>query len=767
MNKVYVKYNPYIVKTEFIFDGRSVGKLSNFYDKQENVRLQEWIEPIGKWKGFFQELYEYFNSSEKLEIEFKGTKLDFQDLKYAYEKYGKEIFDGVDFKHIESNNQENRLEILKKQFKKIQRGPVKELQDEKIRVAFQKALSSEFDIVVVAPMSSGKSTLINAILGSNLLPEANKATTATITRIKDVDGKKEFYVNCKDKEGHTICADEKATLEVITNLNEMADRKKNIDVIKICGDIKTIPSDKVNTVFVDTPGGNNSQDGVHKEIMKYAIRDENKGMILFVFNFTQLGTDDCDTILEIAAEAMKNARTGKQSRDRFIFVCNKMDAQDPEKEPQEKVIDSIKEHLKTKGIIEPNLFLTDARVCKLVRMKQSNMELTQSEDDTLDGLLKAFNRESRRLFTDAPISEEKKKEFLDELEKIARTGEKRSIRAAEINSGIPALEYAIRQYIEKYAQAIKIKTIHDTFMKRVEELNMKSKCEEKWSRSREEYEKMRQELKDKKAILEKDKKLNEFKQKVASIEADYSKVEDLRTKLVEEIQKLSERCPEKIERDKADDLLRSCHKNIINIGNKAQRELEVSLENCVYNQSRKILDQYADYLKELDRRGLLNIDDYSFKKISGFDTLTIEKLENAAEINTEIDIVGSVKKEKPGFFSKILRMFKQDNGWYWEDQKQEFVLLKEIVKNNINELETQVLDEIEKELERAKANEKKVKEFANEYLSEIENQIKDELKRIAEATADEKKLKNEAEKNRKNMEWLSDFVKQMSEMLDV
>lgn len=766
MNKVYIKYNPYIVKTEFMLGGKNVDKLSNFYEKQENVRLQEWIEASGDWEGVFPELFNYFNSSEELEIVFQGTELDFQDLQYAYEKYGS-CFEAVKFKHIQSNNQENRLEILKEQFVKIQHGPIDELRDPQIQEAFEKALSSEFEVILVAPMSSGKSTLINSILGTNLLPEANKATTATITRIKDNDELDEFHVNCKDQDGNNVASDCVANLELITRLNKMADEQKNIDVIDIYGNIKSIPSDKVNIVFVDTPGGNNSQDEAHKEVMKRAIRDENKGMILFVFNFTQLGTDDCDAILEIASEAMKNARTGKQARDRFIFVCNKMDEQDPEKEPMEQIIENIKTHLEKYDILEPNLFLTDARVCKLVRMAQSNMRMTESEEDKLDGLLKPFNRASRRLFTYAPISEERRKEFLDELEKIAKTGEKKNMRAAEINSGIPALEYAIKQYIEKYAQAIKIKTVHDIFMSRVEELDMKSKCEDKWSKSREEYKKIRQELADKKKMLEKDKKLKEFKDKVDLIKADYSKVTALQEKLVEEIMDLPYSYPEKIEREKANELLESCHKNLIEIGNKIQRELELSLESCVYKQCRKILQEYKSYLLELDRQGLLNIGDYSFKKIGGFDTLTIEDLENVTGDFVKEEVVNSVRRRRSGLFNAIKRLFKKDDGWYWEDITEEFVSLREFVKNKISALEEQVLDESEKEIVRAKENEKKVKKFASEHLSGIKKQVQDEIAKVDKATADEKKLKAHADRNRQNMEWLSAFVEEMSEMLDV
>ncbi|MBO1929813.1 dynamin family protein [Providencia rettgeri] len=57
--------------------------------------------------------------------------------------------------------------------------------DLKAKQDFEDALNNEFDAYVVATMSSGKSTFINAILGQDLLPAANEATTATIAHIFD------------------------------------------------------------------------------------------------------------------------------------------------------------------------------------------------------------------------------------------------------------------------------------------------------------------------------------------------------------------------------------------------------------------------------------------------------------------------------------------------------------------------------------------------------------------------------------------------------
>ena len=48
--------------------------------------------------------------------------------------------------------------------------PFQELRDPQIKAAFDLAMSDDFEVCVVATMSAGKSTLINAMLGSKLMP---------------------------------------------------------------------------------------------------------------------------------------------------------------------------------------------------------------------------------------------------------------------------------------------------------------------------------------------------------------------------------------------------------------------------------------------------------------------------------------------------------------------------------------------------------------------------------------------------------------------
>lgn len=60
-------------------------------------------------------------------------------------------------------------------------------------------MNKVYPTLVVSTMSSGKSTLINAIVGSELLPSMNRACTARAVAILDNDMKSNFEVHCRKK----------------------------------------------------------------------------------------------------------------------------------------------------------------------------------------------------------------------------------------------------------------------------------------------------------------------------------------------------------------------------------------------------------------------------------------------------------------------------------------------------------------------------------------------------------------------------------------
>ena len=56
-----------------------------------------------------------------------------------------------------------------------------------------------YPTLVVSTMSSGKSTLINSLVGAELLPSSNRACTAKSIAILDNDQKTRFGIHSIDK----------------------------------------------------------------------------------------------------------------------------------------------------------------------------------------------------------------------------------------------------------------------------------------------------------------------------------------------------------------------------------------------------------------------------------------------------------------------------------------------------------------------------------------------------------------------------------------
>lgn len=790
MVNVQLSYNPYTVKTELCINGKEVGEnteLKYIFNK----RLQEWIEPKGSWSGIFKALRNSTGDSE-IKIEYTGTKGDYQDLEYARDKYGKESFSKINLIHKNKETAENadpykKMEKLKKLYKKLQEGPVEEFKTPDIQKNFETAMNSEFKIVIIAPMSSGKSTLINAIIGRDLLPAVNQATTAVITEIKDNDQLEDFFVSADNKYGKNEVKNEKATKKLISELNYKKDPKDPegkealIRLVQLEGPVPNLPSEVLSTVFVDTPGGNNSQNDEHEEMMNEAINDENKSLILYVFNGAQLGTNDSNIILKRISNAMKNSSNGKQSRDRFLFVANRMDEYDVDEEPYEDVIaNTIIPQLESNGITEPNLFLASAQTAKLIRMSNNGENLSETEEEDLEKFVKRFNRQTRVLTRYASLSSSEKDRLIEEADKCAAIGkesdskqesETNRFRAAELNSGIPAIEAAIKEYLEKYAIAIKIKTVHDTFMKKVTERNMIDRCEEEWAESKEKFENIKRELKEKQEKYEKNNKLSEFKEKVDSITLDKSSINGMKASIIGEIDDLVINSEEKIKKEEAEFYLQNFVNNLQKIGENAQVDIDNKLNNEVMLSCQQIIEEYSDYIQELNDDGTLSIGNFDMKDTCDFSVFEIKKPEDLLKDKKYIKKVkeknGKKRVEKSGFFARISRLF--GGGYeYIDDYKDvEYVNLKELIQDQITPVQNALDNDINNKISETEVKINNLKNVTKEKLDGLDNLITDLMNDINSIVASQEVLKKKVAANKKKAKWVKDFIKEVDDLLTV
>lgn len=790
MVKVQLSYNPYTVKTEVYLNGKLIEDKVSPLTYVTNKRLQEWIEPKGSWPGFFKALRT--SSGEKqVEIEFIGTFSDFEDLAYAKDKFG-DCFDNIKLIHKNKETAKDadpyqKMLKLKELYQKLQDGPIEEFKTEDIQRNFDTAVNSDFRIVIVAPMSSGKSTLINAIVGRDLLPAVNQATTAVITEIKDNDQFDDFLVNADDKYGNNVAKNKKATKKVISELNYKKDpndpegKEALIHLVQLEGPIPNLPSDMLNTVFVDTPGGNNSQNMEHEQMMDEAINDENKSLILYVFNGAQLGTNDSNIILQKIANAMQNSTNGKQSRDRFLFVANRMDEFDVSEEPYEEVIENtILPQLASNGITEPNLFLASAQTAKLIRMVANGEELSETEEEDLEKLVKRFNRTTRMLPKYASLNSTDKDKLISDAEKYISAGkeaesikeaEKNKNKAAEINSGIPAIEMAIREYLQKYAIAIKIKTVHDTFMKKVIERNMVDNCEAEWAASQESFDAIKKELQEKREKCDHSEKLQEFRDKVDEIKLDVKPIKAEQAKVNRRIDRLVDSAKEKVKLEEAEYILTLFRHNLEDIGEDAQVALDNALNNGVRASCQSIVEEYAEYIRELDSDGAFNIGSYDIKKTKDFAAFNLGKAEDMLQdekyVTEESVKVGTKTVEKKGFFAAIARLF---GGGYetvsvYEDQK--FVALKQLIQDQVTEVQHSFDKEMNSAIKDTEDKVDKLKKATMTKLEGLDKMVADLIAEIDKMLISQDELQEKVKANAEKAKWIKDFISQVEDLLTV
>ena len=153
-----------------------------------------------------------------------------------------------------------------------------------------------YKIAIVANMIVGKSTLINALFGREILPSFNEATSdciVEITSMPDIPKKAEVFFENKSP----ITLEEKYFIELkqyAQKDSKCEDQHKGVEKITLTYPFLHIQNkqeskqENIEILFIDTPGPNNTgnfQDK-HKRQTKTALNDVD--MTLFVFDYGQL-----------------------------------------------------------------------------------------------------------------------------------------------------------------------------------------------------------------------------------------------------------------------------------------------------------------------------------------------------------------------------------------------------------------------------------------------------------------------------------------------
>ncbi len=754
MKKIFIKHNPYQVTTEILIDGNPLKKNSrlNFGDR----RLQEWVDDLPDI------LFEECNTRD-FEITFHGTVPDYEDiLAIADEAKKKNI--NISVEHIQAKEVKDKEATIQEIFDLIQDGPFEELKKPDVTKAFELAKSNDFEVNVVATMSAGKSTLINALLGQKLMPAKQEACTATITEIKDTDTD-HFEARVYDKGGNLIEAHDNLTYSIMERLNS----NPAVSRVRTEGNIPFVTSEDVALVLVDTPGPNNSRDPEHRAATYRMLSESSKTVVLYIMNATQLAVDDDNNLLSHVAESMNVG--GKQSRDRFIFVVNKLDDFKKGEDSIIATLQKVRDYLADNGIENPNIYPVSALTALNIRTI-----LAESDDDDDDdvyeakGKVRKFNRNGEMHFEKyAPLPASVRGQIANRLAQAVGTGDVNE--QALIHSGVVPVEEAIRMYVRKYAKPAKIKNIVDTFITRIESAHTFETTRQQISQNEAQKKAIIERINSIEAKLKSGEEAKKFKAQIEKINYD-KEIDDLANNVLAEAQtKITKHlgaAKEKLTRQEAEDVCKALAKFADGLQAEVQVRLEDLIQNSVQKGANCLLETYKKKLADLVKE--VSIEDI---EIDPFKMMLGEIPTNTSSIISSSGKTEQVKKGEKWVANTSKRWYKpwtwfQESGYY-EDiiEECEYIDGTELSQKFFAPIQEPLFENGKAAVAYAKEQTKLIKKDFVEKFDELDKVLKAKLGELKACTADEQAAEERLVDSKQKLEWLENIQARVNAILDI
>ncbi|MCQ6558484.1 dynamin family protein [Paenibacillus mendelii] len=242
---------------------------------------------------------------------------------------------------------------------------------------------SRFETAVVATMSAGKSTFLNALAGMDLLPSKNQACTAKITKLVHNAGMRHAIGYSRTAAGdcdYSGFVDESQT----TRWNGIGGSNEVYLEASLAGSY----SADYAVSFYDTPGTNYSMDGSHNEVTYRFLKEQTIDLIVYLINATQISTDDNSVLLHKVTDSMK---TGGPQPTNIVFLLNKADEFDLEGDDDlEASVSSVCRDLAQAGFDKPAIVPVSSYGAKLFRMALAGRQISKKEMKDMDALYRLF-----------------------------------------------------------------------------------------------------------------------------------------------------------------------------------------------------------------------------------------------------------------------------------------------------------------------------------------------------------------------------------------
>ena len=533
--KLIMKYHPAKKEVEFrrFQSGKEVpirndSKLRTYMNQKGKFVLQNY------GNALFDDIAKAFDGEREVNIEVITTQLDFEDFKQMAEYYNeggkcqmnltlKAKLPDMDqtFLAVKKHGEES-ISILESHKQKLFEIPLENENVKKSAESFAGEISTEIknikekidslndnsiNLCFTGVYSSGKSTLINALLGYKIVPERITSETAKMLKISSPkpgekvkikfeiltkyselewdENEQQFWFK-KGPAESDIRTDIQKTLNkvkdekykqheqinrILTELNKNPDVSSTIQILFPVA----LDSEKVQFTIFDTPGSDSNY-LEHKQVLTEALKEQTQSILIFVAKPDGLEGSGNNALLNYLKEAEQKSSKTSIDMGRSLFVINKADT----------VLDGDREALQKQEIkhedddsfsiqlADKKLFFISAKYAYVAKAVRNGIA-------TCNDI--AMNRNGNMLMTTEPMgncyqqnhcatSELATKQLIKRCEDALSYASKieNNPEILVICSGLYALESEILQYGEKFASAVKAFAIIDSVDKTLAKL---------------------------------------------------------------------------------------------------------------------------------------------------------------------------------------------------------------------------------------------------------------------------------------------------------
>lgn len=769
MVQTKITYNPYKVQTKILVDGEEP-KTNSRLVQYLKERIQLWVDQI----PFL--LAEEYNEDE-FELTFHGTELDYQDLMAAI-RLAEE--NGIHFivNKLPAKEYGDKERDIRELFSKIQQLPFEELRSPAVTNAFESAFNELLEVNVVATMSAGKSTLINALLGKKLMPSKQGACTATITRIQDDDEaiyKAVAYDQYKSEVAHCPDLDYKTMISL--NKNE------DVSVIQVSGDIPFVTADEVSLVLIDTPGPDNARDPQHGKVTAEALDRSSKMLVMFVMNGGKLHDEAQDNLLRRIAKSMSVG--GKQSKERFLFVINKMDGYDEEDDDIEgETIPDTVRYLEEMGIENPNIFPAAAEPALMIRRYQNTFDEDERKelyDKILPVAHKLIKQEQLHLERYPHLSLGCRMAIEAELDQAVEEND--ILGQALVHSGIRGIEETIRMYVTKYCRPAKIRNVVDTFESKLKAAEAFVKTKEMISSREGDLKKVGREIESLNKKLSSKTENEKFKQRLRGLDIR-SQLEGtldvLCQDVVRDLMAFLRNAPAEIDREDAMGYIRRFKSLADSKQNEFQVNVEKLLDSNLKEKSNQLLQEYIERLNtisdEFNGKGLkIDLESYAKGELTQLDANSILKDSFDSRTETHIEKRSRQVTRRREGLDRLLHISSWFNPEYTvteyynekKDNEIKFVSRQKLMNKIIPPIEKKLREERDKALNYAKKETRSVIKFFEEQFDNVDEILYGKMKELEKATASRESARQALKEANQLLENLGKIDVELNRILEI